>query len=566
MKRILSVLLLVAFFAAAGSAPAGAQGGGYGYISHDGVFVVEPQFDYAYAFKEGRARVFRGTLNDWGTPKDGQYAFIDSAGDTVIPFIYEKAEDFKNGLAVVKMNGKYGVIDTDGRTVIDFRYDGISISRDRVLAFTGSAKEGRSFDVFSAEGKTLFSLSCKSLSYYDGCYGAYNEGKCALAAETGSLITDYVWDGIVAVGEEGILGFKSGEKYGYIDRNGQVLIPAQYDEVGLFADGKALVKKDGRYSLIDEAGNTLAEYRAVYANMNIVNGVFYAFDGTLTESGFPDSGGYYLMSTEGEQLTPGYENCYAVDASSSTWRVQDGKKWGVIDFRGNIVFPFTECDHLFYCGDDYILEKNDLYAVSDAEGNLKTDFVFSDMSIPNKEADLIAARYLKTEPDFRQTRWGMSMDEVKASEGSSPDYKGTVTGTGAEYIGYDTQLMGNDAIVVFYFGKDGLYQARYIWTEKHSNDSFYINDYNDVKKQLTKKYGNPLFDNESWDTSAHESYYKDRKGDALSYGYLSYLTYYVTDRTAIMMSMDADNYKVSFIIDYAGKTVSAPEEDYSDVF
>ena len=94
----------------------------------------------------------------------------------------------------------------------------------------------------------------------------------------------------------------------------------------------------------------------------------------------------------------------------------------------------------------------------------------------------------------------------------------------------------------------------------------YITDYNSVKSQLTKKYGNPWYGQENWDTTSHKSYYSDDKGRALSYGYLTYETGYRTPRTSIVMYMGADNYNVEFYIYYNSRNISAPVEDYSDQF
>ena len=167
-------------------------------------------------------------------------------------------------------------------------------------------------------------------------------------------------------------------------------------------------------------------------------------------------------------------------------------------------------------------------------------------------------------PDFRSVRWGMTEEEVKALEGSDVAVSGKVDGKNAWYIGYTTTLMGNNVILAYYFGPDGLYEADYIWQEDHSNENLYISDYNEVKKELTKKYGSPQFDDEMWDTSSHKSYYSERKGDALSYGYLSYITAYSTDRTEILMYMVADNYDVGFYIWYKSNTITAPAADYSN--
>ena len=543
---------------------------GYGFINRNGDVVIAPQYDYAYSFSDGRARVFSGSISRWGSPDEGKYGFIDQSGNLVINFIYDDATDFSNGLSYVKRNGKYGAIDADGNVVIDFRYDYMSGLGDNVKAFVGtlsdygSPKNG-SYDILTSDGTVKFSIKCQYLYSYDGYYEASNGDKYAIVAEDGTMLTEYKWDSLTAEGKD-ILGYKSGDKYGYIDTIGNVIIAAQYDSIGTFVDGKAIVMKNGKYYLIDTSGNILQNYKSDYVSTSIVDGHTYAFEGSLTSYNVPDSGKYYLMNLDGEYITPGYVkgDCYSIHDKKLTWRVQDGTKWGVVDLQGNIVFPFTECDSLYYCGSDYIIKKNDKYALVGADGTEKTEYIYDDMRYTDE--DLIAVNIAKIEPDFRSTRWGMSMEEVKALEGSNPDYSGKVNGANANYIGYDTSLMGNDVIVAYYFGSNGLYSARYIWTARHSNDSMYISDYESVKAQLTKKYGSPLIDNENWDTTSHKKYYADEKGNALSFGYLTYETLYWTNRTYITMNMSADNYNISFIINYESSTITAPQEDYSDLF
>ena len=51
--------------------------------------------------------------------------------------------------------------------------------------------------------------------------------------------------------------FLDGEKYGYADAGGKLVIPAEYDEVSEFVDGAAKVKKNGFYGLIDEDGRIM---------------------------------------------------------------------------------------------------------------------------------------------------------------------------------------------------------------------------------------------------------------------------------------------------------------------
>lgn len=168
----------------------------------------------------------------------------------------------------------------------------------------------------------------------------------------------------------------------------------------------------------------------------------------------------------------------------------------------------------------------------------------------------------ETTPDFKQFYWGDSKETIIAVEGD-PALEGQMTAVNAEYIAYETTAVGLDVLLAYYFCDEGLYEVRYILTEKHSNNSLYIDDYNTFKAALTKKYGTPILDKENWENDSKKSYYADRKGTALCYGYLTYSTFYWTDRSLITMNMSADNYDISMIVYYESITISPGEADYS---
>ena len=48
-------------------------------------------------------------------------------------------------------------------------------------------------------------------------------------------------------------GVLSGEKWGYINRSGDVIIPAEYDEIGVFTDGIAFIRKGDKYGYINDS-------------------------------------------------------------------------------------------------------------------------------------------------------------------------------------------------------------------------------------------------------------------------------------------------------------------------
>ena len=87
-----------------------------------------------------------------------------------------------------------------------------------------------------------------------------------------------------------------------------------------------------------------------------------------------------------------------------------------------------------------------------------------------------------------------------------------------------------------------------------------------MRTQLTNKYGEPITDDEDWDTEQHKNWYSEEKDKGLSYGYLTFSTLFANDRTLIYMVMDAENYSIRFNIYYYSRQIEEPEADYSNEF
>ena len=55
-------------------------------------------------------------------------------------------------------------------------------------------------------------------------------------------------------GDNKLASIKSGDKYGYIDNEGKIMINPQFDEASQFIDDVAIVKSSDKYGLIDKEG------------------------------------------------------------------------------------------------------------------------------------------------------------------------------------------------------------------------------------------------------------------------------------------------------------------------
>ena len=156
---------------------------------------------------------------------NGNYGYINSQYKIAIEPIFSYAENFTNGLALVKKmfpNGeKATIIDVDGNISLDRWYDYIGGNEKTVLL-----KSEKNFYVFS---KTDYSIVNQ---YLDAKY----DGK-------GELIPVHQHLGV-------------DDMYGYIDRTGTEVIPFIYDYAGNFRlNNLATVKRFGMYDEVDLNGN-----------------------------------------------------------------------------------------------------------------------------------------------------------------------------------------------------------------------------------------------------------------------------------------------------------------------
>ncbi|MBQ6493383.1 MAG: WG repeat-containing protein [Erysipelotrichaceae bacterium] len=96
--------------------------GNFGFKNREGIFVIEPQYAYAYLFSHGLAAVnlnrtwFRG--RNGSRYYENHFGYINERGETVIPFAYDEAYPFnKYGVAVVEDRKGSHLIDTNGVVV-----------------------------------------------------------------------------------------------------------------------------------------------------------------------------------------------------------------------------------------------------------------------------------------------------------------------------------------------------------------------------------------------------------------------------------------------------------------
>jgi WG containing repeat len=142
------------------------------------------------------------------------FGYITKAGTVAVEPQYDMAEDFSEGLAVVRKAGKYGAIDKQGNWVVPLKYDKMD------LHFLG--------------GHIPVNLN--------GKWGIVNlKGVEVIPPDK------YEWCGAYS---EGLFPVQFNGKRGFVNAKGEIKIPFQYEAVNKFSEGYAWARHDSTWQLL----------------------------------------------------------------------------------------------------------------------------------------------------------------------------------------------------------------------------------------------------------------------------------------------------------------------------
>jgi len=147
------------------------------------------------------------------------------------------------------------------------------------------------------------------------------------------------------------LSVQIGQKWGFIDRKGNIVIPPFFDFAEDFADGRALVENDGLWGIIDEQGKWVMPPRIKFPMLSVKE----------QRIRIRENGKARFIDTDGKPI-PGVFD----DAGSFVEGLADvkiGNKWGYIDRAGKtIIAPsFDEAGYFSEGKAEVTLGKSNFY-------------------------------------------------------------------------------------------------------------------------------------------------------------------------------------------------------------
>lgn len=303
--------------------------GKYGYIDKAGEIVIEPAYDMADYFEDGFAEI----------RKDNRAGVIDKEGRQVV--VPEYAEIERAGAYfIAEKNGKYDIFDREGKKlleescdqvsfwngVVELRYEeqGISgfINRGKVVLLEENydlvaflpdrelmiAKRNEMYGVLDLQGQLKIPFRYDYI-YYDEEAEAFlatdaEQKRSILNADDFLLRTTCDYDYIdFFVNGQAVVGLD--EKYGTIDRDGNLLMPVAYDKIGLFENGAYWYQKDSMSYLYDKDGKLLRV--GEYYNITYKD-CLYEVETDNWDMGFLDEEGNMILAPVYHNTWSSYDN------------------------------------------------------------------------------------------------------------------------------------------------------------------------------------------------------------------------------------------------------------------
>lgn len=349
----------------------------YGLINSAGDEVLPCIYDYIYNYRNGLKKV----------KKDGKYGIIDQTGHEVISCVYDAlGSSLSDGLIYAKQNGKYGFINLKGEIIIPFKYDDIH-------DWSWYSNNDYWYRYFSESGIAIVSIKSRSNSI-ESKYGLVTkDGKeifpCMFSRHPRIILKDQVClidnkGGLFIVYptgqyrklkyqdvgriKNGLAVVKCNGLYGCVDENLNEVIPCVYEDIKICSQNSFIVYKNKRYGVVDNEGKEIIPIK--YKRLEAWgNGLLKAYDmrwGVITE--------------DGREIIPCIYNnigCYGFHEYDECLNFFEEKmipveraQWGYVDLEGNEVIPciYTRAE-IFQNGIGVVYQDDQCYYI-DRYGNI----------------------------------------------------------------------------------------------------------------------------------------------------------------------------------------------------
>jgi len=327
------------------------KNGYFGLADKNKTLITAVKYDRIFPFHEGMAIIC----------KDHMYGVLDARGKEIVAPTYQFLADYKNGLSYGRTPGSEdAILNKQGQNIVPGKNVRISAINGRYIQMDG---EGY-FHVFNQEGNKIYSVNMwafgekgeklwrgNNVWWFTGGNpdSDYREaqGVFQRKPKIPAYLPFYFNEGLALVPQL----VDDQLKFGFIDEQGKVVIPIEFDNAHYFVNGYACVKRNEKWGVIDKQGKWVIQ--PVYENLENANGNYFMFT-EKTLQGVIDLTGNVKITPRFLKVDYLFDDLFAVLEDNEITRrnaieYKNGFDptpgiafWGCISAQtGDVILPFT---------------------------------------------------------------------------------------------------------------------------------------------------------------------------------------------------------------------------------
>ena len=208
-----------------------------GLTDYTGNLILDYQFDRVGLFHDGLAWV---VLNE-------HIAFVNGDGEVALPPVYTYGHNFREGITLVGDKSGYYVINTEGEKLREVRLNAFPAFREGITVFR---HEGLYGYLTEWDYNEIVPPTYTKAEHFE-------KGRAIVTKGNKSGVIDINGKEIISVSYDSVTRNSKYFKvvkhglHGVMDADGKLLIPYIYDKINIVEEGKALVYRNGKSSILN---------------------------------------------------------------------------------------------------------------------------------------------------------------------------------------------------------------------------------------------------------------------------------------------------------------------------
>ncbi len=376
-------------------APTKGQSGLFGYVDEKGRFVIEPQYEKAFPFQNGVARVKQG--DEW--------ILINGKGKRLTRSGYQDISDFRNGVALVSRKetarrggALYGLVNEKGQEVVKPEYPHFTPDPNHALFIVGKEDADKAgggkiaFGILDNEGEVVVPVQFAAVREHQfKIFAVKTEtGKWQAYNATGGRVFDGTYTDIKDFDEE-LATVKKEGRWGIMHSSGKEVVKPNYRSIVKRTRHQYELAGFTQWKVINQQKDVVLSME--YEDVQPVSPVLYSYQiegkkGLLNEKGdaiteplfdevFPfvkdmavveRAGVYGVINPKGAVMLPLKYQAVRIDSTTTLLRVQENGQWGVLNKAGKTVVPVQYDEVRMQTYGMFTARKADKWQLLDAQG------------------------------------------------------------------------------------------------------------------------------------------------------------------------------------------------------